>query len=280
MLDIMVQNDSFKYILIDHKRCFVKILKWLGQIIISFTLVGFTYGVWAEFTAQQKENIEQIVKDYLIKNPEVLIEVSKSLQQKQQKEMLERAQSVIPQKVNELFKASSPSVGKKDSPVHVVMWFDYQCVHCRQMTSVLNKLISENKNMRLVFKEFPIFGEVSEYASKMALAADKQSKYMEFHKALMDAKPPLTKDKIVSIAKSIKLDVKRLEKDMNSEQKDFESELKQNLDLAQELGIMGTPAFVIAGNIDKGKESIKSFFVPGASTYEMLQNLVKQASTN
>jgi len=231
--------------------------------------------VTSHFSEKEKEAIEGIVHDYLINTPEVLVDASRALQQKQQKEMLSRANAAIPENATKLFAAQSPVIGNKKGDVYFVEFFDYQCGHCKRLFNVVEDLIKEDKGLRVIAKEFPIFGEVSEYASKMALAANKQGKYYEFHSLLMTTKGPLTKDKIKKLAStpSLKLDVQRLERDMGL--KDINEELKKTMELAKELGLMGTPAMVIASNVNSKK--MKSFFIPGSSTKKMLQSMIKQA---
>ena len=252
-------------------------MKMKSLFLSLLALFIFSTNVWAEkkFNETQIKEIEGILHDYLVTNPEILIEASRALQEKQQQEMLARAQEAIPEHQTKLFKSSSsPVLGNKKGQVYIVEFLDYSCGHCRQMYSVLKKLIAEDSTIKLVVKEFPIFGGVSDYAAKMALASEKQGKYGPFHAKLMEIKPPLTKVKIKNIAKALKLNVKRLEKDMDSDA--INQELRNNLELAQSLGIVGTPAYVVAGGV--GTSNLKSFFVPGASTLDMLQSLVAKAT--
>ena len=77
-----------------------------------------------------------------------------------------------------------PTAGNPDGNVVLVEFFDYQCSHCKEMQPVIDKVLSGNKNVKIIYKEFPIFGAASNYAAQMALAAAKQNKYLEFHNAL------------------------------------------------------------------------------------------------
>ena len=225
-----------------------------------------------------KSRIEKIVHDYLLNNPQILVEVSKKLQQQQQEEMKEmekKAQKSIPKLAKSLFNSdTSPGEGRDEAAVTVVEFFDYQCPHCKDMTEVTDAVLKNNSDVRVVYKEFPIFGNNSMEASRAALAAAKQGKYKEMHEALMTTSNPLNEKKILEAAKAAGVNVKQLKADMESEA--VRKELEQNLMLSQKLGLLGTPAFVI-GSTEKGEsEASPAFFVPGAATQEMLQAYVEQ----
>lgn len=226
----------------------------------------------------QKKQFESVIHDYLVNNPQVLVEVSQKLQQQQEqqmKSMEEKAQQTIPKLAKDLFSASgSPVLGNAKGNVTIVEFFDYQCPHCKDMETVIDGLVAKDKNIRVVFKEFPIFGNSSVYASKAALAANNQGKYKQFHKALMDSSNPLTQDKVMAAAKKVGLDMKKLKADMDSAA--VQQELDTNLKLAQDLGLLGTPAFVVGDTTKASSPSSQSFFIPGAFTQEMMVTVVEQ----
>jgi protein-disulfide isomerase len=222
------------------------------------------------FTPVQTTAIEKIVHDYLVTNPEVLVEASKTLQAQQQKKMESEAMTSVMQNKAKLFDdAQSPSVGDKAAPVAVVEFFDYQCGHCREMQPQVDKLIQQDKSVRVIFKELPIFGGASQLAAKAALAAAMQpgNKYYAFHNALFGAQGPLNNDSIMAIAKKEGLDAAKLQKDMNSPV--VEQQLKSNFELAQALHVMGTPTFVI-GN----KAETKFKYIPGATSLDDLKKQI------
>lgn len=256
----------------------MKQIKRLSVAVLAL-LLGFSAVAMAasnNFNDAQKQQIEKIVHDYLLKNPEVLVEVSQALQQKEQQQMMQRAEQAIPNYAKQLFSSSqSPAIGNKNATATLVEFFDYQCVHCRRMVPVVDNLLKADKNLRVVYKEFPIFGASSEYAAKAALAAQKQGKYQTFHDALMKAKTPLTSDKVMATAKQAGLNVEKLKKDMQSPE--IAAELKQNSRLAQALGVVGTPAFVVAPY--PYKTGAKPYFVPGGVSQDVLQGYISKASS-
>ena len=241
-------------------------------VMISLALafvVNVAVAAEKAFTPDQTKQIETIIKSYLIKNPEVLIEAGTALQKKEQELQQQQAKKAIDANKAGLFNGKSPIAGNPNGDVFVVEFFDYQCSHCKRMISVVDGVISSDKNVRVVFKEFPIFGANSTLASKAALASQKQGKYKEFHTALMQTKAKLNEDKIMEVAKKVGLDTKQLKKDMQDPA--YEAELAKNRKLGDALGIRGTPAFVVASSNKKGNP----VFIPGATSLDALKKRIK-----
>ncbi|MBI2786512.1 MAG: DsbA family protein [Legionella longbeachae] len=227
----------------------------------------------------QKKDIEKVVHDYLVANPEVLLEASQALQQKQQQNMQQQAQSAIKDNTDQLFKGKTTVVGNPKGNVTIVEFFDYQCIHCKKMSPVIESLIKKDSDLRVIYKEFPIFGKSSELASRAALAAGMQGKYLAMHNALIAVDKRLTDRIVMDTAKSVGLDMKKLKTDMQS--KEVTTDLDANRELAEKLHLMGTPAFVIASTPDgKFKAGTEPSFIPGAATEESLQELIKKAAGN
>lgn len=222
------------------------------------------------FTPQQVQEIQKIVHDYLISNPNVLVEASQSLQKQTEQKQEQYAMQAIEKNKQQLFNdPASPVAGNKNGDVTLVEFFDYQCGHCKAMNQVIQKIVKKNQNLRIVFKELPIFGSNSQFAAKASLASMKQGKYYAFHDALLSADNPLTNDKVIQVAKKVGLNVKELKKDMNSSE--IAKQLRDNFQLAQSLRLIGTPTFVI------GNKSLTSFkFIPGATSQENLQQMITE----
>lgn len=228
-------------------------------------------------TAAQKKEVEQVVHDYLVKNPEVLVEVSQVLQQKQQNNVQQQAKSAILDNASQLFSGSLAVAGNPKGGVTMVEFFDYQCIHCKKMAPTIVELIKKDSNLRIVYKEFPIFGKNSELASQAALAAGMQGKYLQMHEALLKIDKRLNDKVVMDAAQSIGLDMAKLKKDMNS--KTVSEALDSNRQLAEKMHLMGTPAFVIAST-PAGVFNAKTepSFLPGAASEDVLQSLIKKAS--
>jgi protein-disulfide isomerase len=228
-------------------------------------------------TEEQKKQIEKVVHDYLINHPEILLEVSQILQQKQQQTIQQQAKLAILGNANQLLNENMSIAGNPKGDVTLIEFFDYQCIHCKKMAPIISDLLKKNKNVRVIYKEFPIFGKSSELASRAALAAALQGKYLAMHNALFNQENRLTDQSIMDAAKSVGLNVAKLKVDMDS--KPITDELDANRQLAEKLHLMGTPAFIImATPAGKLKEGSTPVFIPGAASEESLQELLKKAS--
>jgi protein-disulfide isomerase len=217
---------------------------------IAFTLLA---GVAAaeEFTAEQRGEIEAIVRDYLLRNPEILLDVGRELEKRQQETEAKRAKGAIVEHAEEIFRSPADFVaGNPDGDVTIVEFFDYNCPWCKKSVPVLQNLMAADGSLRLVLKEFPILGEGSEYAARAAIAAIAQGKYLEFHMALYQHRGQIDAAAVEAVARAVGLDVEKLKADMEAPA--VAATIARNRELAQALGINGTPGFVIDGEIVSG----------------------------
>ncbi|MBA2709280.1 MAG: DsbA family protein [Tatlockia sp.] len=227
------------------------------------------------FSETQTKQLEKLVHDYLVNNPEVLLEASQALQQKQQQNMQVQAQAAIQSNAAQVFGDDLTVAGNPKGNVTLVEFFDYQCIHCKKMEPVISGLIKRNPNLRVIYKEFPIFGESSELASKAALAAAMQGKYAAMHAALFNQEGRLNEELIMKAAKTAGLDLAKLKTDMNS--KTVTDALSLNRELAEKLHLMGTPAFIVSGtNQGKIKQGSTPTFIPGAASEKSLEEMIKK----
>ncbi|MGH7124574.1 MAG: DsbA family protein [Stellaceae bacterium] len=211
-------------------------------------------------TPPDRPAIEQIIHDYLIAHPEVLLEALKAgdAKAKAQEEAEQRAQ-IVQHQSELLHDAKSPVGGNPAGDVTIVEFFDYRCPYCKQVEPALEALIKEDPRIRIVYKEFPILGPESLVASQVSLAALKQSskKYMSLHAALMGIKGELSTDTILKTAESVGLDVAKIKADMTG--RDIDALIKRNYDLADTLKITGTPAFIIGTAMSPGAVDLATF---------------------
>jgi len=225
----------------------------------------------------ERAKIEGVVHDYLLKKPEVIVEVLQILQRKQ----YEQAEQTVKQTqqsaaafANPLFhQTNDPIGGNPNGKVTVVEFFDYQCPHCVDMAPIMDSVLKANPDVRVVYKEFPVRGPMSEFAAKAALAANKQGKYSVFSHALLAASQPLTEDTVFQVAKNVGLNVDQLKKDMNSN--DITNQVKSIMKLAQDLKLLGTPAFFIGKTMATDGTIIYS---PGQMNQVQLQEAIDKAS--
>lgn len=252
-----------------------RVKKFIVVCVSLLGLIGFAVNTTkaAEFSPEQKTAIQKIVHEYVVAHPEVLVEASQVLQQRQQQQMMQQANVAIKANRQQLFAGNSPVAGSPTAKVNMVEFFDYQCVHCREVAPMVKKIMDTNKTVRVIFKELPILGQDSVTASKAALAANLQGKYLALHDAMFKSQKSLSEEQILSLAKSVGLDVDKLKQDMNSTA--VQAELQANMDLAQKIGVMGTPAFIIATNTQG--DNMKVFFVPGAKSLGQMLSYIHQA---
>ncbi|MEQ1698395.1 MAG: DsbA family protein [Hyphomicrobiaceae bacterium] len=195
------------------------------------------------FSEAQKKSIEEVVRTYLIANPQVVAEALQALDKKETEARAAAHEKFIVENKAAIFAAPTDFVfGNPKGDVTVVEFFDYNCGWCKKAVTELVELPKKDSNVRIILKELPVYGgETSVNAAKAAMASIPQGKYLEFHVALMQQKP-VTNDNLYKIAQKVGLDVERLKKDMAAPA--IEAALKQNIAVARTLGIEGTPGFV------------------------------------
>ncbi len=205
------------------------------------------------------------IRAYLMANPEVLVEAMQELERKQDNQRDTQAVKAIQQQQSALLQdPETPVIGNPKGDVTIVEFSDYQCPYCKKAHTAVKSVLASDGNVRLVYKDLPILGEASKISAVAALASIKQGKYEAFHDALMTNNAKLDADRIFEIAASVGIDVARLKADMDDPK--IKAIIDRNMALAQDLGVRGTPAFVI------GKQ-----FVPGAIEAPALKQLIADA---
>jgi len=238
--------------------------------IFLLALAGATAGAPASGAADdlplaQREAIEGIIHDYLMHNPDVLIEALRGAEDRLNREADAKAATVLNDRRSEIFEdPATPVGGNPRGDVTIVEFFDYRCPYCKQVLPSLQTLLKEDQKLRFVYKEMPVLGPQSVTAAHAALAAQQQGKYEAFHNAMMATKGQITDDTVYKVAGSVGLDVGRLKQDMSTPE--VEKSLKANLALADALNIRGTPGFIVGKHI-----------VPGAVDLDSLRNMVADA---
>jgi protein-disulfide isomerase len=220
----------------------------------------------AAFTDDQKKQIEDIIKSYLVANPEIFIDVQNALEAKMEKEQAEKLKVAIADNASEIYRAPDASVaGNPNGDITVVEFFDYNCGYCKRGLHDVMKLVETDPKVRVVFKELPILSKGSEEASHVALAAKRQGKYWEIHKAMLSAKGHIDKAGALKIAERLGLDMDKLKKDMASPE--VKTEIAQSEALAKKMGVNGTPHFLVGDRA-----------IPGApeDLYQQLENDVTE----
>ena len=207
-----------------------------------------------------------IIKDYLVKNPEVMIEVQTALDEKLEKLQSAKLKTFMAENGKSIYRSPNSSLaGDPDGDITVVEFFDFNCGYCKRGLPEVQKLIQDDKKVRVVFKELPILSKGSEEAAKVALAAKRQGKYWEFHQAMLSSKGQANEASALKVAESLGLDMGKIKTDMASDE--VKNELGDMKALASKLGVNGTPHFLV------GDKSI-----PGApeDLHDQLEKLVTE----
>lgn len=146
-----------------------------------------------------------------------------------------------------------PALGNADADITIVEYFDYQCPYCRKVSPELAQVVHDDGHIRLIFKDWPIFGGASIYAARLALASKYQGKFAEAHQALISLRDKLSEDKIDTALSEAGIDLARAKADLAANHDEINAVLARNHQQAVGLGFRGTPAFIIG-----------HFRVPGA----------------
>lgn len=215
-------------------------------------------------TAAQQDAVRAIVRDYLMNNPEVLVDALQAYQARITEEAQKKQQAALAELRDEIERdPTSPVIGAADGDVTIVEFLDYRCTYCKKVFPAVRDLLKEDGRIRYVVKELPILSPESVVASKAALAVWRETpdKYMAFHAALMTARGSLSDTRILELAGEAGLDARAVAAAMKDPE--ITAILGRNHELAQALNIQGTPAFVVGGHL-----------IPGAVGVDALRELV------
>ncbi len=205
--------------------------------------------------ADRRVEIEKILRDYLLKNPEVLQEAYAELQKRQQVTEIEARQSSVANNAAVLFNSPRQVVlGNPQGDVTMVEFFDYNCGYCKRALSDMQELLTSDPKLKIVLKEFPVLGQGSVEAAQVAVAVRMQDeggkKYFEFHRKLLGLRGQADHAQALAAAKDAGVDMERLKKDISGEE--VKSTLSENMQLADALGLSGTPSYVIGSEVVVG----------------------------
>ena len=206
------------------------------------------------FKVKEKEEIQRIIEDYIMANPEVILNSVAEMRSREEREReIAAKNNLIDLKDEIMNNPTDPVGGNPMGDVTVVEFFDYRCGYCKQFYTALNEVIDEDDNVRVVFKELPVLGPSSVLAARAPIAPSRQNLNNDFHKRMMDD------SQLFVFAEDVGLDVVRLKKDM--ELRGVQGILDDTKVLADKLSISGTPAIIVGEELIRGaigKERLKS----------------------
>jgi protein-disulfide isomerase len=243
----------------------------LGQVLLAvalaLALATPMAGAQQSFTPAQKAEVEKIVRDYLLANPEFLVEVMEELERRRQDLAKLESQRRIQEQRAEIYESKHDFVVNREGKVPFVEFFDYQCGYCKRSLAAVQTVRKMQPDVRMIFKEYPILGPVSVFAARAAVASRRQQKYVAYHDAMMGHRGKLDESVVLRIAERVGLDIEQLKADM--ERPEVQQAIDANLALAETMRIRGTPTFIIGETLS-----------PGAIPYPQMVSQIEEARTN
>jgi protein-disulfide isomerase len=218
-------------------------------VAAAFAFALATPAAAQTFTPDQRGEIEKIVREYLLNNPQLLQEVMAELEKRQALAEAEKHRAAIKEHAEIIFDSPRQvTLGNPKGDVTMVELFDYNCGFCKRALTDMMDLMKADPNLKVVLKEFPVLGEASTHAAQVAVAVRMQDKtggkkYLEFHQKLLTRRGSADKAGAMAVAKEIGLDMARLEKDMAGEE--VKATLAESFKIAEAMGLNGTPSYVI-----------------------------------
>ncbi len=196
-----------------------------------------------QFTGAQRDAIDARVREYILANPEIIPEAINRLQQREVEKLLDSNRADIEKPF------AGAWAGNPDGDVVMVEFFDYACPYCRASKADVERLLAEDKGLKVVYRDFPVLGPASDEAAMASLSAARQGRYKPFHNAMFAAGRP-SHEKVIASVRKARLNEGQTARDLTASA--LKAEINRNLDLGRALGLTGTPAYVIGDRILSG----------------------------
>lgn len=217
----------------------------------SATLAPQALAQDAPFDAAEREAIGEIVREYLLENPEIMRDVFAELERREVAAQETRQREALTESAELLFRSPDDVVlGNPDGDVTLVEFFDYNCGFCKRALGDVMSMIEKDPNLRVVLKDFPVLGPGSLGAARVGIAAFEQmdaEQAARFHMDVLNSRGQVDADRALQVAEEMGLDMARLDEDMKSER--VREIITANVELADKLGLTGTPAWVVGDGV-------------------------------
>ena len=220
----------------------------LSKIVLATVIAAFSFTTVAAQELNEAD-IKRLALEAILEKPEILIEALSILQERENVALAE-AQTDALSELRDDFEQNAPIFGNLNGSVTLVEFFDYNCGYCRRAAPEVKAVLEASKDVRIIYREFPILGPGSEVAARASLAARNQGKYQQFHEAMMALNGQAVEASVMKIAGDVGLDLEVLKTDMQSDL--VNDHIAASLRLAEALGITGTPTFVLGDEIIPG----------------------------
>jgi protein-disulfide isomerase len=200
-------------------------------------------------SGEERAAIEDVVRNYILENPEIIVEALDILQQREEMAAAQRQRQVIAERADQVFDGGSPFIGNPDGDVVLVEFFDYNCGYCRRAMEDIMRLVEADDGVRVVFKEFPVLGESSIAAAQVSIAVNEVAPeaYEDFHVRLMETDEPANAEIALALADEMGLPRAEIEAAMTAPV--VQKTVEETYELANALGLTGTPSFVIGDEV-------------------------------
>ena len=213
-----------------------------GTIIAASALTAPAFAL----DEQQKKEMGEFIREYLIQNPEIMVEVQNALEAKQQAQRTEMASKAVAENSKAIFNSEHDiSLGNPNGDVTIVEFFDYNCGYCKRAMGDMDEIIAKDPNVRFILKELPILGPDSMAAHKVSNAVRllAPEKYAEFHRQLLGSQSHASEETAIAVATSLGLDEAAIRKSLAENPND--NLVRETYQLASNLGVTGTPTYVV-----------------------------------
>lgn len=230
-------------------------MRFFGVLAAALLLTGCQpSGASAQLSEDERDEVRQIVRDYILENPEIIEEALIELQRRARAREMQSAYDAVAAQSDAIYNdPRDPRVGAEEPDVVIVEFMDYKCSYCRVAASWVEDVRAEHDDrVQFIFKEYPILGPDSEQASRAALAALRQGEdvYTAFHNAMITSSGPLPDTRIDQLARVSGVDVEQMRDDMQDPA--IMEHINQVRSLGRVLGVSGTPFFIVDGTIVPG----------------------------
>lgn len=208
----------------------------------------------SKMSTEEKAAFGEAVKDYLMQNPEVLVEAINVLEERQQAAAVENDKTLVDTNAKDIFEDGFSWIGgNPQGDVTIVEFMDYKCTYCKKAFPEVEDLLKKDGNIRLIVKEFPILSQQSELGARFAVATKQvagDAAYKTVHDALIGMRGDISLEGLKRLAEDNKFDADAIIKKMNTEE--VTAVLRANHQLAERMNISGTPTFIIGNEMLRG----------------------------
>lgn len=227
----------------------------LRGFILGVSLLALGLGAMparaASFNDAQKTEIEQIVHQYILNNPEILFEAADKHRENQARKADEQSDSYLKTNADKIFNNPNyHAIGNPKASVAFVEFFDYNCGYCKQAFPALQKTVEEDKDIKIIMIDTPILSEQSYNAARWSVAAGKLGKYVEFHTAAMKFQGPKDDANLAKLATEAGLDAAKVRE--LADTKEVKDQIDANMQIFRDMGLNGTPAFAARDRVIRG----------------------------